>query len=120
MDYKFITNAQANNFEDRFQEYNNTQLTLDDENGVYLVDENLNGSTDYSFDKPDFSFVQFRSNLVVRWEYIPGSEIFLVWSQGVTGSGNPDEGLFTGLDEQILGQEKNNTFLIKATYRFRR
>jgi hypothetical protein len=120
MDYKFITAAQANNFEDRFQEYNNTQLTLDDESGVYSVDENFNGTTDYSFDKPDFSFVQFRSNLVVRWEYIPGSEIFLVWSQGVTGSGNPDDGLFTGLDNQILGQEKNNTFLIKATYRFRR
>jgi len=120
MDYKYITDSQANNFEDRFQEYNNTQLTFDNENGVYLVDENLNGTTDYSFDKPDFSFVQFRSNLVVRWEYIPGSEVFLVWSQGITGSGNPDDGLFNGLDDQILGQEKNNTFLIKATYRFRR
>ena len=31
---------------------------------------------------PDFSIVQFNSNLVVRWEYVPGSELFLVWSQG--------------------------------------
>jgi len=118
--FKSITDAQANNFEDRFQLYSSNQISVDDVNELILVDEDSNGITDFEFDKPDFSFVQFRSNLVVRWEYIPGSEVFLVWSQGVTGSGNPDDGLFTGLDEQILGQEKNNTFLIKATYRFRR
>jgi hypothetical protein len=94
-------------------------LNLDSENSVYEVDEDLNGVPDFSFSQPDFSFVQFRSNLVVRWEYIPGSEIFLVWSQGVTGSGDPNNNLFDNLDNQILGQKKDNTFLIKATYRFR-
>ena len=115
--FKAITDAQAGKFDDRFLEYNNTQVTLTD--GTYAVDEDLNGSADFSFDNPDFSFVQFRSNLVVRWEYIPGSEVFLVWSQGVTGSGDPANGLIDNLDNQILGQEKDNTFLIKATYRFR-
>ena len=115
--FKSVIDAQANNFEDRFTRYTNTQITLDDENGIYNVIEDDN--TTFSFDKPDFSFVQFRSNLVVRWEYIPGSEVFLVWSQGITGLGNPTENLFTNLDNQILGQEKENTFLIKATYRFR-
>ena len=115
--FKSVIDAQANNFEDRFTRYTNTQITLDDENGIYNVIEDDN--TAFSFDKPDFSFVQFRSNLVVRWEYIPGSEVFLVWSQGITGLGNPTENLFTNLDNQILGQEKENTFLIKATYRFR-
>ncbi len=115
--FKSVINAQASNFNDRFVQYDNTQITLDDNNGVYNVIED--GNTAFSFGKPDFSFVQFRSNLVVRWEYIPGSEVFLVWSQGVTGSGDPAEGLFRNLDNQILGQEKDNTFLIKATYRFR-
>ena len=116
-DFKYVTDAQASDFEGRFQPYNNTQLTLLD--GSYNVDENLDGTTDYTFGEPDFSFVQFRSNLVLRWEYIPGSEIFLVWSQGVTGDGNPANDLFTNLDNQILGQEKDNTFVVKATYRFR-
>ena len=35
-------------------------------------------------DSPDFNFRQFRSNLVVRWEYSPGSVVYLVWSQGRT------------------------------------
>ncbi len=119
MNFKYITDPQANSFNDRFDLYSNAQLSLDEDAGEYLVDEDANGITDYSFGQPDFSFVQFRSNLVVRWEYIPGSEVFLVWSQGVTGSGDPGNGLFANLDDQILGQEKDNTFLIKATYRFR-
>ena len=60
-----------------------------------------------------------RSNLVVRWEYIPGSEIFLVWSQGITGFDNNGEANFnTIVDNQIFNQQPQNTFLIKATYRF--
>jgi hypothetical protein len=117
--FKNIVNAQATDFNNRYIQYTDDQLNLDSENSVYEVDEDLNGVPDFSFSQPDFSFVQFRSNLVVRWEYIPGSEIFLVWSQGVTGSGDPNNNLFDNLDNQILGQKKDNTFLIKATYRFR-
>lgn len=85
---------------------------------VFLVDENLDGTTDYEFSNPDFSFVQLRTNLVVRWEYIPGSELFLVWSQGTTGSVDSERSLLGGLNNQILDNTLDNTFLIKATYRF--
>ena len=30
----------------------------------------------------DFNYKQFRSNMVLRWEYRPGSALFLVWTQG--------------------------------------
>mgnify|MGYP006919341914 CR=1 FL=1 len=82
------------------------------------MDEDIDGNTDYSISNPDFSFVQFRSNLVVRWEYIPGSELFLVWSQGVTGLVDSSDKLFSGLENGILNQKPENIFLIKATYRF--
>jgi len=83
-----------------------------------LIDENADTTTDYSFGNPDFSFIQFQSNLVARWEYIPGSEIFLVWSQGLTGSGDPTRDLLPSLKDNIIGQTAHNIFLIKATYRF--
>jgi hypothetical protein len=85
---------------------------------VYSVDENLDGTEDFSFDNPDFSFVQFRSNLVIRWEYIPGSELFLVWSQDVSRDGDPTNGLLPSLNDNIFGQKPQNIFLLKATYRF--
>ena len=83
-----------------------------------MIDEDRDGNTDYSFGDPDFSFVQFRSNLVARWEYIPGSEIFLVWSQGVTGLDDPRNTLGDALRNQVLDRKKENTFLLKVTYRF--
>ena len=117
------TNPVSDNLYDRFRLFNNDQIRPDiddDGNDIYLVneDEDINGITDYEFENPDFSFVQFRSNLVVRWEYIPGSEIFLVWSQGNVGTQDPKEHLFRSLDKQIFGEKGENTFLIKATYRF--
>lgn len=116
-DFKEVTNPLGSTFEDRITAYSPEQVSFADE--VFSVDRDLDGTTDFSFDNPDFSFVQFRSNLVVRWEYIPGSELFLVWSQDVSQSGNPDNRLFQDLGDGIFNEEKpQNIFLIKATYRF--
>ncbi|TVZ07786.1 carbohydrate binding protein with CBM9 domain [Cellulophaga sp. RHA_52] len=114
--FNYVNNPIANSIDDRITLYGANQIAL--ENGVYIVDEDANGITDYEFGDPDFSFVQFRSNLVLRWEYIPGSEIFLVWSQGLTGNANPDDALGRSLNRQILDRKKDNTILLKATYRF--
>ena len=114
--FNFVKNPVAEKLIDRVDWYNNDQISL--EEGVYNVDENMDGTTDYTFNDPDFAFVQFRSNLVVRWEYIPGSEIFLVWSQGITGIGDPTNSFDTIIDNQLLSQKPQNTFLVKATYRF--
>ena len=116
--FKYITNSLASKFTDRFQQYNNNQITYNSASDSYLVDENVDATTDYSISNPDFSFIQFQSNLVARWEYIPGSEIFLVWSQGLTRNGNPMDKLLPSLNDNIFGQTAHNIFLIKATYRF--
>ncbi len=115
-DFNYVNNPIASDLNERVTLYNDNQISFADD--LYSVDENLDGAIDYTIDNPDFAFVQFRSNLVLRWEYIPGSEIFLVWSQGVNGLGDPGDHLFRSLDNQIFGQQPENTFLIKATYRF--
>ncbi len=117
-DFNFVNDPIAEKLDRRVTLFDENQLSRTNNTGSYFVDENLDGNTDYEIADPDFSFVQFRSNLVVRWEYIPGSEIFLVWSQGVTGFGDPMDSLGSNLDAQILNQKMDNTFLIKATYRF--
>ncbi len=114
--FNYVNNPIAEDLNDRVTWFDNNQISED--GGVYSVDEDLDGNSDYSFSDPNFSFVQFRSNLVVRWEYIPGSEVFLVWSQGITGIGDPTNDFNTIIDNQLLSQRPQNTFLIKATYRF--
>jgi len=117
-DFNYVNNPIAKNIDDRVTLFSDNQISRPTNSGPYQIDEDLDGFTDYEIGNPDFSFVQFRSNLVARWEYIPGSEIFLVWSQGVTGFGDPTDSLGRSLDGQILNQKMDNTFLIKATYRF--
>ena len=116
--FNYITNPIADDLNDRFQLFNDNQISYNEIDEIYLIDEDVDGNTDYEIEDPDFSFVQFRSNLVVRWEYIPGSEIFLVWSQGITTLTDPSNHLFKGLETGILDQKPDNIFLIKATYRF--
>ncbi|WP_273565629.1 DUF5916 domain-containing protein [Maribacter halichondriae] len=116
--FNFVNDPIAKDLNERVSLFDTNQIARPDVSGPYLVDENSDGTVDYEINDPDFAFVQFRSNLVLRWEYIPGSEIFLVWSQGVDGLGNPMESLGRSLDGQIFDQKMNKTFLIKATYRF--
>ncbi|NAS10380.1 DUF5916 domain-containing protein [Poritiphilus flavus] len=116
-EFKHVTDPLAEVFEDRITVYNPGQISFEED--VYSVDEDQDGTADFTFDNPDFSFIQFRSNLVIRWEYIPGSEIFLVWSQDISQSGNPADGLLSSLGDNVFGGEKPmNIFLLKATYRF--
>ena len=114
--FSYATNTTDKNFNNRANWLTNSQITSS--NNSYLVDENTDAVTDYSFSNPDFAYVQFQSNLVVRWEYVPGSEIFLVWSRGVSGGADVNDSLLTSINKQAFNQPADDTFLIKATYRF--
>lgn len=104
-------------YDKRFQQYATSQIQYKD---GYAVDENKDGISDYNFSMPDFNFVQFRSNLVVRWEYKPGSELYLVWSQGATPDVAYDlnSPIQQSLFNNLFNQPSKNIGLIKWTYRF--
>jgi hypothetical protein len=117
--FAYVVNPLADKYSNRFLRYSSNQIS--ENNGTYLIDENRDGITDYSFGKPDFNFVQFRSNLVIRWEYRPGSEIFLVWSEGNTSDHYDDLNtpVFNSLfNNAFSGGNARNIFLLKWTYRF--
>jgi len=117
-DFNYVINPLTEKRNDQLKFYDKSQLSVDEANKKYLVDEDQNSIIDYTFTNPNFSFAQFRSNLVVRFEYNPGSEIFLVWSQGITDFSTPRSGLGNSFREQVFSKHPENTFLIKATYRF--
>jgi hypothetical protein len=117
--YKYITDPMADNYADRFHVYTPSQIRSDPDN--YYVDENEDGSDDYSFEKSNFNVQEFLSNLVIRWEYSPGSSLYLVWSQtrsGFNDSGNME--VFNDFGDLFNGKENKpyNVFLVKLSYRF--
>jgi hypothetical protein len=118
-DHKMIIDPMADSYNDRFHTYTADQIELDGEE--YNVDENVDGTTDYSFEVSDFNVREFLSNMVVRWEYSPGSSVYLVWSQ--TRSSYDNTGNMNVLDDfdNLFNSNDNkphNVFLIKFSYRF--
>ncbi len=101
----------------RFHLFGPDEITYRAEDGVYQVTE-ADGGPSYSFANPDFSFRQFRSNLVARWEWKPGSSVYLVWSQGRTShAASWNESLADNWSE-LWGAEADNVFLVKVSYWF--
>ncbi len=118
--FAYVSDPMARRYDDRFQPFTQDQISYS--NGRFFIDENRDGVTDYSFGKPDFNFVQLRSNLIIRWEYRPGSELFLVWSQGNTPDayGDLSTPLQSSLWENAFVERGRDIFLIKWMYRFLR
>lgn len=120
--FKFVTDPRNDNYTERFQSYTNNnsgedQINFNEAGNTYEIDEDLNGEIDYTFLSPDFNRSEYLHNMVFRWEYRPGSTLFLVWSQnrnyfasdaGVAISQNIDE---------MFDYKPHNTFLVKFSYR---
>lgn len=92
-DFKTVTAPHAERFDDRF-----TPMAS------------------YPYENPDFHFLQFRSNLVYRWEYRPGSVLFLVWSQGKTLQEKDGTFLFNDYLRELVQATPQNDFLIKLSF----
>ena len=72
---------------------------------------------DYAFTgDPDFNYRSFRTTNVLRWEYRPGSTLFVVWQQGredVTDQGTFRFGRDFG---GVFAAPARNVFLVKLAY----
>lgn len=117
-EFKKVDQSNASDFNNRFETFPDNDIFFNEENNNYEVFRSGGVDPDYTFGNPDFNIVQFRSNLVVRWEYIPGSELFLVWSNNGSYFDQQRGRGFNGLSSELLDLESTNTFLIKYTYRF--
>ncbi len=86
-----------------------------DADGGFFIDENAAGNIVYSLVNPGFQFRQFRSNLVVRWEYNPGSSIFLVWIQERTDFVEDGNFSFRKDVDNLFEVDGTNVFLVKVS-----
>ncbi|MEJ2202703.1 MAG: DUF5916 domain-containing protein [Gemmatimonadota bacterium] len=100
-----------------FLRYGEGSSTIDLSDGVYTVDADGVGPAEaLSFSDPDFRVRSLRGNVVLRWEYRPGSTLFLVWSQDrAERFGDAD---FDGARDlgRLFSDPMRNVFLVKASY----
>src|ERR1041384_1688556 len=96
-DFKEVADPRAGTYANRFRRF--TPALLADS---YEADLDGDGAADVRFDDPAFNVKRFRSNAVLRWEYRPGSTVFVVWSQG--RDAETDDGAFR------LGRDAGDLF----------
>jgi len=65
---------------------------------------------------PDFNYRSFRTTNVLRWEYRPGSTLFVVWQQGREAT--LDYGTFDAQRDLggVFDAPATNVFLVKWAY----
>ncbi len=112
--FREVTDPGADRFHDQFDTFGPDRL-IDDE-GEILVDLDRDGSGDIELGNPDFTFLSFRSNVVLRWEYKLGSTIFLVWQHGRSDSNNNNRFRAGRSFGNIFEAPAENTFVVKVNY----
>ncbi len=112
-DFKRATSPLATRYADRFYNLAPAEIAYRPELNDYTVNE-AGGA--YSFGRPDFSFRQFRSNLVVRWEPKPGSALYVVWSQGRTSESSAWDGSLGHNYSALWNAPSQNLLLVKLSY----
>ncbi len=109
-EFKRIVDPRAEAYADRYAAVG----TLAVRDGRVEADVDGDGSPD-SFRNPDFSVKQFRSNVVLRWEYQPGSALFLAWSQGRDHYAQTGAVSFGDVGT-LFGEPSEDVFMAKLSY----
>jgi hypothetical protein len=97
-DFRKVNQSKAKDLNERY-----SPLYISDD-GKILEDENGNQLLDLETENPDFDFLEFRSNFVLRWEYKTGSTFYFVWTNSGVGDGNT--------------YYSQNAFMLKFSYWF--
>jgi hypothetical protein len=96
---------------------NNSSIAFVDSTNSYEVDPDGGGPAQaLSFGKPDFNFKSLRGNAVLRWEYMPGSTLYFVWTQSRSDFEDVGDFRFGSSLGRMLRAPAENIFMIKATY----
>jgi hypothetical protein len=97
-----------------------SQITTDTANGritEYKIDADSNPNTPpLSVSNRDFNFRSLRGNAVLRWEYRPGSTVFLVWTQSRASEDPVGDFRFRRDRAALFDAKPDNVFLVKLNY----
>ena len=106
--------AAARTFNLRQYGTNGTTLARDAA-GDYTITDNAGADT-LQIANPDFNILSFRSNAVLRWEWKPGSTLYLVWAQNRFGYQPTARLVGFGNLADSFGARGDNFFAVKVSY----
>ncbi|MSR35471.1 MAG: hypothetical protein EXR95_02335 [Gemmatimonadetes bacterium] len=87
-----------------------------DGSGTQYLDIDGDAVTDYSFSDRDFNVRSLIGNAVLRWEYRPGSTIFLVWQRQQEGEARVGDFRFGRDLDALWDAPPTDRFIVKVNY----
>lgn len=103
-----------------FITYGREGSTKTESGGSYVIDPDgpgPRGGFVFSRERDfDFNFTSLRSNAVLRWEYLPGSTLYFVWTNVKAATRNDGEFDFGRDIQWLLRNGPDNVFSLKVTY----
>jgi len=89
---------------------------LDYQNYRYYLGGNKYSDPIENYDS-DYNYSALNSTLLMRWEYIPGSTLFLVWTRSRPEVDDEVNNLDFNRDfRRFFSSGSSNVFLVKVTY----
>lgn len=84
----------------------------------YTVDPDgsLGPAGPFSFSIPDFNYKSLRANAVFRWEYLPGSTMYFVWTHQKADDESQGDFEFGRDVSRLVRVAPDNVYSIKMTY----
>jgi hypothetical protein len=115
-DIKEVTAPGASSYAARYTTFGPSRIAFNSATNRYSVDLQPDGVSDFTMPNPNFNVRQLRSNAVMRWEYRPGSTMYLVWTQS-----RDDDRLNNGVSldrdfDRLFGVPAKNILLLKVSY----
>jgi hypothetical protein len=104
-----VVAARAGSRDDRIRDFASVEVAGDD----------IRATTPrgmMTFERPDYTFAELRSNAVLRWQYRPGSALFLVWSQERSHDGGASGFEPSPQARALLKRQGTNVFLVKVSH----
>jgi hypothetical protein len=95
----------------------NMEIAEEGEDGYNLYPNGSDGNLLY-VENPDFNYKALVGSAVLRWEFRPGSTLFLVWTRNGSDEKNPGNFNFNRDTKDLFQANADNVFAVKLTYWF--
>jgi len=120
----FISSGDFDNYKEfnspedlEFAVYGQGGSTIEKVDNLYTVDPDGGAPvSSFAISDKDFNYRSIQTNAVFRWEYRPGSALYLVWQQDRSAMINNGDLRFQRDINGLFEAKPTNVFMVKFSY----
>lgn len=114
-DFKELAKPRSLNY--NYYGQNGSTINYNKNDEEYNVDPDGSGPAPaFSFNNPNFNYKSLRGTAVLRWEAMPGSILYFVWSHNQSNFDDPGDFSFSRDFNNLWNTEGDDVLMVKFSY----